>query len=245
MPLSTYSSDPVYSEKKAALSTSPTLMNAGISSFIGFVFLVMSFSSPYWLQSWADTQSPFKNMGLWEFCFDNYRFPYFQFDKLWHGCHATYGDEFRLIREWMSPWWLIIVQMFSIVAFVVATIGQLLMVALILRIPLAWILQFEVQLVRGNFLCNCIAAIFLFLCVTIFGGCCWNRDWLMYPNYNYPSWSYGLACFSILIHCWAAYLMFLEGKLAKEKKDQNKALVMQMYPTERGSIHTYHGSQYI
>jgi hypothetical protein len=27
----------------------------------------------------------------------------FQFDKLFHGCHALYGDEYRLIREKLLP----------------------------------------------------------------------------------------------------------------------------------------------
>ena len=63
----------------------------------------MSYASPYWLQSWEDTDSPFKNMGLWEFCFYKFRHPDYQFDKLFHGCHALYGDEYRLIREKLLP----------------------------------------------------------------------------------------------------------------------------------------------
>ena len=55
----------------------------------------MSFASPYWLQSWEDTQSPFKNMGLWEFCFYKFRHPDYQFDHLFHGCHPLYGKKLR------------------------------------------------------------------------------------------------------------------------------------------------------
>ena len=63
----------------------------------------MSFASPYWLVSWEDTQSPFQNMGLWEFCFYRFRHPDYQFDHLFHGCHPLYGDEYRLIREKLLP----------------------------------------------------------------------------------------------------------------------------------------------
>ena len=35
--------------------------------------LLIAFCSPYWLQSWEDTHSPFLNMGLWEFCFYRFR----------------------------------------------------------------------------------------------------------------------------------------------------------------------------
>ena len=74
-----------------------------IASFIGGVFLIVSFTSPYWLQSWDGTQSPFKRMGLWEFCFYRFRHPDYQFDHLFHGCHSLYGEEYRLIREKLLP----------------------------------------------------------------------------------------------------------------------------------------------
>ena len=64
---------------------------------------MMSFASPYWLVSWEDTESPFKNMGIWEFCFYKFRHPDYQFDHLFTGCHAVYGDEYRLIREKLLP----------------------------------------------------------------------------------------------------------------------------------------------
>ncbi len=48
----------------------------------------------------------------------------------------------------------------------------------------------------------------MFLSVLIFGSCCWQRDWLLYPNYNYVSWSFALACFSCLAHIVAAMLMY-------------------------------------
>ena len=53
------------------------------------------------------------------------------------------------------------------------------------------------------------AAILLFLAVSIFGGECWRRDWLMYPNFNYLSWSYGLAVISMFFHGFAAFFVYL------------------------------------
>ena len=63
----------------------------------------MSFASPYWLQSWATTESPFNNMGLWEFCFQDFRHPDYQFDTLFNGCHWIWGEYYRLIREKLLP----------------------------------------------------------------------------------------------------------------------------------------------
>jgi hypothetical protein len=55
----------------------------------------------------------------------------------------------------------------------------------------------------------CFSAILLFLAVSIFGGECWRRDWLMYPNFNYLSWSYGLAVISMFFHGFAAFFVYL------------------------------------
>ena len=111
------------------------------------------------------------------------------------------------------------------------------------------IFRFEYNLVLINFVMKTVVTVMIFFCVAMFGGMCWDREWLLYPNYNYPSWSYALACFAMLIHGGAAFLMFLEAVMARERKQRNAALLMQMYPTDSrfgtGSLSTYHGSGYI
>ncbi len=101
----------------AITSFTVVLFYGSIASFIAGVLLLMSFASPYWLQSWEDTQSPLQNMGLWEFCFYKFRHPDYQFDHLFHGCHALYGDEYRLIREKLLPGKPLIQAIKAIVAF--------------------------------------------------------------------------------------------------------------------------------
>ena len=44
--------------------------------------------------------------------------------------------------------------------------------------------------------------------IVIFGASCWDRDWLLYPNYNYVSWSFAFALFSCACHICAALLMY-------------------------------------
>merc|ERR1711953_1549783 len=155
-------------EKVRARSTSRELFIASITSFIGGVFLVISFISPYWLQSWEETQSPFKNMGLWEFCFYKFRHPDYQFDHLFHGCHALYGDEYRLIREKLMPGWLMVVQLFVSLTLILAILGLLVIVSLLLRCPLEWILRFEWHICGIALVCKGITAVLLFLSVCIF-----------------------------------------------------------------------------
>ena len=79
------------------------LFYGSIISFISGILLLMSFASPYWLQSWGGTESPFENMGLWEFCFHNFRHPDYQYDTLFDGCHWVWGNEYRYIREKLLP----------------------------------------------------------------------------------------------------------------------------------------------
>ena len=69
-------------------------------------------------------------------------------------------------------------------------------------------------------------AVLLFLSVCIFGGECWARDWLLYPNYNYVSWSYAFAVFSSLGHIIAAFFMFIDCQKAKERKEKNKVCMI-------------------
>ena len=87
----------------------------------------------------------------------------------------------------------------------------------------------------------------------VFGCCCWDRDWLLYPNFNYPSWSYAFANLASLVSIFATVFMykvrrrrrprecmtryathptafFQDYKDAKERKEKNKALIMQMHP---------------
>ena len=82
-------------------------------------------------------------MGLWEFCFFKFRHPDYQFDHLFTGCHALYGEEYRLIREKLLPGWLMVVQFFVTVAFIASYLGQAVIVALLLRYPMEIILRFE------------------------------------------------------------------------------------------------------
>jgi len=252
MPGSTYSQDTIEDEKRAAQRTSIQLFYACIAGFVGGVFWLIAFASPYWLSSWEDTQSPFSNMGLWEFCFDHFRYPKFQFDRVFTGCAMTWGDEYRLVREWLMPWWLILVQLFAGIAFIVSFSSQIIDVCLLLRMPMEHILRFEFNLVLITFVMKSITAVLLLLILILFGSCCWDRGWLLYPNYHYVSWSYAMAGFAMLIHGGAAYLMSLEMAFAKDRKEANQALLMQMYPTagfdfggHTGSLSTYHGSQFI
>jgi len=225
-----YDQQEVDEGKARAFRSTADIFYGNIANFVGVITLVVSFASPYWLESWTDTQSPFQNMGLWEFCFFKFRHPDYQFDHLFNGCHPLYGEEYRLIREKLLPGWLMVVQLFVTVALISSFIGQLVGMALLIRAPIEWILRFEHPIVTISMILNGFTASLLFLSVALFGSQCWNRDWLLYPNYNYVSWSYALALFACVSHIVATFFLSKDARSAKERKTKNKALLARIKP---------------
>ncbi len=169
-------------------------------------------------------------MGLWEFCFYKFRHPDFQFDHLFHGCHALYGEEYRLIREKLLPGWLMVVQLFMTVAIIFSLVGQLVTTGLLLRCPLEWILRFEHPITVICFAMNAFTSVLIFLSVVIFGAECWSRDWLLYPNFNFVSYSYAMALFACLSFIVASLLFAKDSRASKERKAYNKELLMKLKP---------------
>jgi hypothetical protein len=92
-------------------------------------------------------------MGLWEYCFDNFRYPYYQFDHLFDGCHHVFSREFYVIREWLLPPWLMAVQAFVTMSFLLSFGCQVMMALQLVRWPLEFVLQYEWILSTIDFVC--------------------------------------------------------------------------------------------
>ncbi|CAG2055231.1 unnamed protein product [Timema podura] len=162
-------------EKQDYPKASNALVFGGMVTYIAGLMLIMSFSSPYWIQSYQETFSDFKHMGLWEYCFDQFRYPM-----------VDGGPG-------------------------VCDVG----------------VDAVVHLPNNN---SARVAVLLFLAVSIFGGECWRRDWLMYPNFNYLSWSYGFAVLSFFFHAFAALFLYMETRKGWELRKESHNLVVQMHP---------------
>ncbi|XP_063992946.1 uncharacterized protein LOC135170814 [Diachasmimorpha longicaudata] len=210
---------------------SNAIVFGGLITYIGGVLLVISFTSPYWIQSYQETFSNFKHMGLWEYCFHDFRYPYYQFDKMFNGCHHIFSQEFHVIREWLLPPWLMIVQTFVTISLLLSFAAQGILALVIVRWPLRCILKNEWLLSAIAFICDAVTAFLLFLAVAIFGGQCWRRDWLMYPTWNYLSWSYAFAVIASMFHGIAAFFLYLDARAGYKNRAQSRNLVVQMQPT--------------
>lgn len=60
-------------------------------AYAAAVILMMAFCSPYWIESYEESFSNFKNMGLWEYCFKDFSYPYYQFPRTFNGCHNIFS----------------------------------------------------------------------------------------------------------------------------------------------------------
>jgi hypothetical protein len=223
-------STPIAHQQVTHLLVSGYLVNGALLTYIGGLFLMIAFCSPYWVKSFDETFSQFKNMGLWEYCFDNFRYPYYQFDHLFDGCHHVFSREFYVIREWLLPPWLMAVQAFVTMSFLLSFGCQVMMALQLVRWPLEFVLQYEWILSTIDFVCVTTTTVFMFLAVAIFGGSHVRRDWLMYPNFNYLCWSYGLAVISFFFHGFAAICLYYEARQSYELRRESRNLIMQMHP---------------
>lgn len=105
------------------------------------------------MKSYDGTFSSFKNMGLWEYCFDDFRYPYNQFDHPFTGCHHVFSQEYYYIREWLLPPWLMTVQAFVTISFLLSFGSQVVMALQLCRWPLEFVLRYEYILSAIDFVC--------------------------------------------------------------------------------------------
>ncbi|XP_077293834.1 claudin superfamily protein pickel [Arctopsyche grandis] len=208
-------------------ATNATVIGA-ILTYIAGLFLLMSFASPYWIESYPEMFSSFKHMGLWEYCFDQFRYPYYQFPKLFNGCHYIFSQEYYVIREWLLPGWMMVVQALVTLALMLSLFAQIILALVCIRWPLQSILRYEWMCTGISFIATACASFFLFLAVAVFGGNCYRRDWLLYPSFNVLSWSYAFAVIAFMIFGMASLLLYLETKRSYQSRREAKNLVMQM-----------------
>ena len=119
--------------------------------------------SPYWIQSYKETFSSFKHMGLWEYCFDQFRFPNYQFDKPFDGCHHIFSQEYYVLREWLLPGWLMVVQAFVTLSLLLSFLGQALIAMILVRLPLRFVLRYEWLLSGIACVCSAITSKYNFI----------------------------------------------------------------------------------
>jgi hypothetical protein len=79
-----------------------TLCGAGLA-ILSCVCTIISFSTSYWLESYGEANSRFRNLGLWEACFNKFAYDRDSLGKTYDGCAWIFSYEYRPIFDWLNP----------------------------------------------------------------------------------------------------------------------------------------------
>ncbi|XP_077516869.1 claudin superfamily protein pickel isoform X1 [Amblyomma americanum] len=208
------------------------LLGAGLVAYLATLVLLVSFASPYWLESYEEAHMEFVRLGLWDVCFRNYRHPSYQYDETFDGCHWVHSYTYQNIRDWLLPGWLMFVQSMMTFALMFALAALVLLSVVLMR----YMLRYEIIFLLGAFILEAITALPVFLSVAVFGGMCFERSWLQYPKYNHLSWAYALAVVAFFFHTLAAIMLLGETFKARERRRRANNLIYNMQPRPGTSL---------
>ncbi|CAH8618519.1 unnamed protein product [Schistosoma haematobium] len=196
---------------------------ACISAALGFLFFFLSFSSPYWLQSYDRVHSSFLHMGIWSVCFDKFVHPQDYHANVLTGCFWVYDRFFFKIGiwQWLNPYWLIGVQVLITIAFTAkcCVILILILYHLLFGHPAA---ESTMALVGEIFI-----GILLTICILVFGISSQSRIWMPRPDQYFLSWSFGfiiLAAICSFISSGFLYCISYTDRAAQEEVEKFEAV---------------------
>lgn len=208
--------------KKFRLNISQRLNNTVILAFVAYLILLTSFAAPYWLSSYKFTDSNFKRLGLWDFCFRNYRHPSFQYDTKFTGCHWVYSSIFINVRDWLQPPWFMFVQATITIALCVETLALVAISFIIMQ----FLIQYLLIILCINLLCHMFTTMLIAFATLTFYLKAFDRNWILYPHFNHVDWAFFFAIISMLGNGVVSYLYYQEIQDLKTKMIKMKRLVV-------------------
>lgn len=123
-------------------------------------------------------------MGVWEYCFNNFRYPYHQYDQVFDGCKGVLSNDYIVIREWLLPGnknniftidyhlfctkfnfhfnfqkigWLLALEFLISIGLFYTLGAQLILAGIVTRYPLKFILKQEHILIPISFVASVIS----------------------------------------------------------------------------------------
>lgn len=200
-------------EKKSRLKISERLHWTSVLAFISYLILLTSFASPYWLASYKFTDSAFKRLGLWDFCFQDYRHPSYQYDTKFSGCHWIYSPVYANIRDWLQPPWFMFVQAVMTIALCAETIGLLAISIIFMHL----LIRYQLIILCITLVCHMFTTMLLGFAIVTFYLKAFDRSWIMYPDFNHVDWAFFFALVSMAGNGCASYMYYQEFKVLKER----------------------------
>lgn len=210
------------SGKKFRLRISQRLHWTAVLAFLSYLILLTSFASPYWLSSYKFTDSAFKRLGLWDFCFLDYRHPSYQYDTKFTGCHWIFSPVYTNIRDWLQPPWFMFVQAVVTIALCVSSLGLLIISVIFMH----FLIQYQLIILCLSLLCHMLTTLLLAFGLVIFYLKAFDRTWIMYPQFNHVDWAFFFALVSMAGNGFASYLYYEEMKELKGRMLKMKRLIV-------------------
>lgn len=210
------------SAKKFRLQLSERLHWTAILAFISYLILLISFASPYWLSSYKFTDSTFKRLGLWEFCFQDYRHPSYQYDTKFTGCHWIYSPVYTNIRDWLQPAWFMFVQAVMTIALCVSSLGLLAVSVVFMH----FLIQYQLIILCMTLVCHLLTTLLLFFALITFYLKAFDKSWIMYPDFNHVDWAFFFSLVSMGGNGFASHLYYQEVTTLKERMLKMKRLIV-------------------
>jgi len=203
-----------------------------VLTLLSTFFHVLALSTPHWLESFEESRSSFDRLGLWTACFHNFAYDMDYMGKTYDGCHWIYSYEYKPVFDWLNPGWLILVQVFMVLALI---LDVTLVAIMVLQTFFA---RFHVKDKAVSVLFNSIqmftSATLIGISVSLFGvQARTSRQWLPRPDQNYLSWSFGLAVVGGFFAVFSSMCLFTDSQRRRfEAQDKQKKEKMMSYSME-------------
>lgn len=197
-----------------------TLCGAVLAA-LACIFTIISFATSSWLESFPEANSRFDKLGLWEACFSGYAYDRDNLGKTYYGCHWIFSYEYRPIFDWLNPRWLLAVQIMMTLALILTLVTAVLCVLGILNFcppHRASVAQLTNSILMFS------SAIFISLSVIIFGiKSDVDRTWLIRPDQNFLSWSFGLAVVAGFLAIFSGMCLLIDSLRLSQIRRKEKA----------------------
>jgi len=209
--------------------SSRTLRVSVVLLAVSSVCVILSFSTPHWLDSYGTQRLPnpkFTNLGLWQACFNGFHDKGHQYEVKFYGCKHVLLEEYDIIRLELVKPFFVATQFFFTLCF----IGMLISIALTLMYLLCIDEYYRVKVLRWIGADLMVAAVCGTISLIIFGAQGDGRDFMPDWEQNYLSWSFGLAFVGVAMQYVTAVLFLVEARIQQRKELARDSVDKQQYP---------------
>ncbi|XP_015516518.1 uncharacterized protein kune [Neodiprion pinetum] len=201
------------------MEKSRTLKVAAACTALAFAFVVIAFTTPYWLETDGKLPNPkFIRLGLWEACFHNFEDIRHLYDTRFNSCWWIFEEEYYIIQDFLLPEFFVATQFFFTLCFTLLLVGGFL--TLICTFGSRRNDKYQLILwANGGTLT--LSATFGIIAVIIFGARGDGRDWMPNWEHNDVGWSYALAVVGTVFLYIGGILFLIEGRRTRKREQKS------------------------